>query len=209
MKEYWDTRYMEGGMIWGNTPSQSALHANDIFKSNHVNSILVPGSGYGRHTSYFFKQGYHVEGIEISKEAIRLARTLHPEITYYNGSVLDMPFSTLKYDAIYCFNVLHLFMEKDRHKLIKLCMEALIEHGIAFFTVFSEQEPSFGNGSESELNTFESKPGRPVHYFSEDDLLTHFSDFEVMETNLIRDNENHGDIGEHEHILRTICVRKI
>lgn len=208
MKDYWETRYFEGGMIWGNTPSLSALHAHDIFKNNHVHSILVPGSGYGRHTSFFFKQGYHVEGIEISTEALRLARALHSEIKYYNGSVLDMPFSENKYDAIYCFNVLHLFMESDRIKFIKSCEEALASHGIMFFTVFSEDESSFGSGIETEPNTFESKKGRPVHYFTSEDLLSHFSDFELIETNLIIDNENHGDIGEHEHILRTICVRK-
>jgi hypothetical protein len=70
--------------------------------------------------------------------------------------------------------------------------------------VFSEKEPSFGKGRETELNTFESKPGRPVHYFTHDDLLSHFRGFNVLETGLMEDAENHGADGPHVHVVRYI-----
>jgi ABC-type branched-subunit amino acid transport system substrate-binding protein len=86
-----------------------------------------------------------------------------------------------KYDGIYCFNVLHLFCENDRKRFIKECANRAKRDGILFFTVFSEKEDSYGKGAETEKNTFESKPGRPVHYFTESDLKEHFKGMEILE----------------------------
>ena len=76
-----------------------------------------------------------------------------------------------------------------------------------FFTVFSDEEPSFGQGKEVERNTYESRPGRPTHYFSEDDLREHFRDFKIIEMGTIQDPEDHGG-QPHTHILRYVLARK-
>ena len=182
MKEYWSQRYKAGGRIWGDGPSISAKHAAVLFESCRAQSVLVPGCGYGRHTEYFDSQGFDVSGIEIAPEAVEMARRANPNITYYEGSVLGMPYSPDKYDAIYCFNVLHLLMENDRAEFILECADALEDGGYAYFTVASEMEESYGRGPELEKNTFESKPGRPVHYFTEEDLKQSFSGFEVLDS---------------------------
>lgn len=209
MKDYWSKRFADGGKVWGENPSLSAKQACALFASCKVESILVPGSGYGRHTIYFESQGFDAEGIEITDEGIKLARSVNPEIVYYNGSVLDMPFSAKKYDAIYCFNVLHLFTAEDRKNFVASCIDALKECGYIYFTSASEQEESYGRGAEMEENTFESKPGRPVHYFTEDDLRNSFAGFEILDTGIIDENENHGEAGLHVHKLRYIFARKL
>jgi hypothetical protein len=76
-----------------------------------------------------------------------------------------------------------------------------------YFTVFSEKDPSFGRGQEVEKNTFESRPGRPVHYYSEGELREAFSGFEVLEIGSVADPEDHGD-GPHTHVLCYILARK-
>ena len=81
------------------------------------------------------------------------------------------------------------------------------EPGLAFFTVFSEEEPSFGQGRWVESNTYESRPDRPTHYFTEGNLREHFRDFEVIETGITHEPEDHGE-QPHTHILRYIFVRK-
>jgi chemotaxis methyl-accepting protein methylase len=106
--------------------------------------------------------------------AYNRAREFDPLSRFYNASVLDMSFDTNVYDAIYCFNVLHLFRENDRYVFIQQCDNKLNKGGLMFFTVFSEKESSFGEGREVERNTFESRPGRPAHYFTEADLKAHF-----------------------------------
>ena len=136
MKDYWSQRFKAGGKIWGDLPSISAKHAAVLFESSKVESILVPGCGYGRHTEYFDSQGLDVSGIEIAPEAVEIARKANPNINYFEGSVLDMPFSREKYDAIYCFNVLHLFEREDRGRLVQNCADALKKKGTCVFHRF-------------------------------------------------------------------------
>ncbi len=208
MKEYWEGRFIAEGQVWGTEPSGTAVAAAELFRAEGLQSILVPGAGYGRNAAYLAAQGFSVEGIEIADEARRLAETFCPGLTIFPGSVLDMPFSPAIYDGVYCFNVLHLFRREDRLRFIRLCLNQLRPGGISYFTVFSEQEPSFGRGAQVEVNTFESKPGRPVHYFDEADLREHFAACEVMETGLASDPEDHGAEGPHVHVVRYIAARK-
>ena len=135
-----------------------------------------------------------------------MALEFDPLSGFFNASVLDMSFLPEKYDAIYCFNVLHLFREKDRKLFIDQCQERVKDNGLMFFTVFSEKESSYGQGKEVEKNTFESKPGRPVHYFTESDLKAHFKGMEILETGIMEDPEDHGAEGPHTHRLRYIYV---
>jgi hypothetical protein len=81
-------------------------------------------------------------------------------------------------------------------------------NGLAFFTVFSETEVDYGKGREIEENTFETRPGRPAHYFTERDLLEHFPRFQCIQTGLAQDPENHGRDGPHVHALRYVLVQK-
>lgn len=206
--EYWERRFIKGGKIWGDRPSNTAFYALDLFKRHNLNKILVPGAGYGRNAKLFTDANLDVVGIEVSKSAINIAKKFDPKTRFFHGSVLDMPFKDEKYDGIYCFNVLHLFLKNARILFLSKCYNQLKIGGFAFFVVFSDKERSFGKGKQVEKNTFESKPGRPVHYFSESDLRKHFRKFSVIETGTIEDTENHGELGLHTHILRYIYVEK-
>jgi SAM-dependent methyltransferase len=206
MNEYWDDRFRAEGRIWGDRPSRTAEHALKIFQQNGVKSVLVPGSGYGRNTRLFSVAGFEVTGVEISPVACAEALNFDPLTRSYNASTLDMSFLDGHFDAVYCFNVLHLFWESDRRLLIRQCAGKLKNNGLMYFTVFSDREASFGKGREVENNTFESKPGRPAHYFTEEDLKKHFKDFALIELGLAEDPEDHGE-GPHTHLLRYIFVR--
>ena len=194
-------------MVWGAVPSRTAVYALERFREHGARSVLIPGSGYGRNSKLFSDAGFAVTGVEISPTAVQLAKEHDPETIFHNASVIDMTFLDVIYDAVYCFNVLHLFREADRKLFVSQCSDRLKSRGLAFFTVFSENEPTFGKGPETEPNTFESKPGRPVHYFTEADLRAHFRGFEVLETGLMKDPEDHGE-GPHTHILRFILAKK-
>jgi SAM-dependent methyltransferase len=205
-KEYWENRFAEEGKIWGESPSKSAHDALPLFLANHVKTVLVPGSGYGRNAKLFSALGLDVTGVEISETAFKMARQFDPRSQFYNGSVLDMSFDNRRYDAIYCYNVLHLFRQNERELFLQQCKGKLKNGGLAYFVVFSDTEASFGQGQKTEPNTFESKPGRPVHYFTEQDLRQHFRDFEVLDTGIIEEPEDHGGYA-HIHILRYIFAR--
>jgi len=209
MDSYWENRYQNESKIWGEAPSRTAHQALELFRQNDVKALLVPGSGYGRNTRLFSLSGFDVTGVEISATACEIAREFDPLSRFYCTSVLDMSFLTDTFDAVYCFNTLHLFPKEERESFIKECFEKVIDGGLIYFTVFSENEPSYGKGKEVEKNTFESKPGRPVHYFTEDDLKAHFTGMDIIESGIAEDFETHGEEGPHTHILRYICIRKV
>ena len=207
MNTFWEERFSDEGRIWGTTPSRTSEYAVQLFNKAGVHEVLVPGSGYGRNAVAFSRAGFQVTGIEISTTAIALALQNSEGVRYNHGSVLDMPFDDSMYDGIYCFNVLHLFRKSDRAAFLARCREQLKEGGVMFFVVFSDREPSYGMGKKVEENTFESKPGREVYYYSAEDLLMEFRDFEVLEAGMMEDPEDHGGEGMHTHLLRYIYVR--
>ena len=70
MREYWEIKYKDGGLMWDFLPSDSAIKTLDIFKSNKLNQILIPGFGYGRNARVFIENGFDVTGIEISNQQL-------------------------------------------------------------------------------------------------------------------------------------------
>ena len=205
--DFWENRFKAEGKVWGDDPSNSANIAHDIFKKHDVRNVYIPGIGYGRNALFFKQNGYDVAGTEISSTAVNILKEQTPDIRVKNQSAMDAFAENECFDAIYCFNVLHLFKLAERKKFINVCVNQLIQNGIGFFVVFSEKEASYGKGERVEENTFESKPGRPVHYFTEQDIKNDFTDFEILASGIINDRENHGQ-GPHEHVLRYIAVRK-
>lgn len=208
MNTFWEERFRDEGRIWGDSPSRTALYAIELFKKTGGREVLIPGSGYGRNAEAFARAGFEVTGMEISKTAVSIARQGSSKVRYHYGSVLDMPFDDLVYDGIYCFNVLHLFRKNDRVEFLQRSREQLKDGGVIFFVVFSDKEPSYGTGRMVEENTFESKPGREVHYYTEEDLIFDFHDFKIIATGMMEDPEEHGRDGRHIHLLRYIYARK-
>jgi 2-polyprenyl-3-methyl-5-hydroxy-6-metoxy-1,4-benzoquinol methylase len=208
MNTFWEERFCDEGRIWGDSPSRTAVYAIDLFRKTGVRKVLIPGSGYGRNAEALARAGFEVTGIEISKTAVSLARQGSLKIHYHIGSVLDMPFDNQVYDGIFCFNVLHLFRKDDRAAFLQRCREQLKDGGAMFFVVFSDKESSYGTGRLVEKNTFESKPGREVHYYTDEDLASEFRDLEIIETGMMEDPEEHGKEGRHIHLLRYIYARK-
>jgi SAM-dependent methyltransferase len=204
-EEYWNKRFLGEGIIWTLSPCKSAHIAKDKFVGLGIKSILIPGAGYGRNAKLFADSGFTVTGIEISERAIEIARENNVNIKYFNGSILDMPFESEKYDSIFCFNVLHLFLNKERKIVIDKFRTQLKENGLGFFVVMSELEESFGKGEEIEPNTYEPRKGKPVHYFTDSDLSEHFKGFQIVESGMIEEPESHG--GEHIHKCRYIMIK--
>ncbi|MBN1213886.1 MAG: class I SAM-dependent methyltransferase [Candidatus Lokiarchaeota archaeon] len=207
MKSYWNRRFELEEKIWGSKASQSAEKALELFNKDKIGSLLIPGAGYGRNSKLFSQAGYKVVGLEISDYACNIAKSFDLDTLFINASITNIPLLNERFNLIYCFNVLHLFLKNDRILFIENCYNLMKNNGFAFFTVFSEHESSFSKGKKIEENTYESKPGRPVHYFSEKDLIEHFESFSMIENGILNELENHGG-NEHTHRLRYIFVKK-
>ena len=129
--------------------------------------------------------------MEISDEACALAREYDPATKLHHGSFLDDDLVPGPYQGVYCFNVLQLFLKPDRIRFVRKSAQLLSPGGLMFFTGISDQDASFGQGEEVEENTFAVKPGKILHYFTLDDLKTHFAGFKVLEVGELEDQVSH------------------
>lgn len=208
MSTFWEARFAAEGAIWGREPSTTVERAHALFQQNGVRTLLIPGSGYGRNAAYFAERGYGVTGIEVSASALALAQGQDSISRFVHASILDDVLQDESFDGIYCFNVLHLFLAAERREVIRRCRRWLRPGGLAYFVVFSEKEETYGKGKSVEPETFETRPGRPAHYFSDADLRAHFADFTIIKTGLVSDPEDHSPEGPHVHELRCVCVKR-
>ncbi|WP_040951423.1 class I SAM-dependent methyltransferase [Gorillibacterium massiliense] len=180
MSDYWDQRYQNEGMIWGETASPTADHARQLFAENGAKTVLVPGAGYGRNTRAFSAE-FLVDAIELSPDAIELARKFDPRTTFIEGSALDHA-TGKTYDGIYCYDLIHLFEQMERDSLTVNLIKHLGEKGLLYITCFSDEDANCGLGKETEPGTYEYKPGKLAHFFSEEDLRRHFAGLTIVET---------------------------
>ncbi len=206
LKTFWNTQFAQYHHIWGDTPSQSAEIALTLFRKHQINKILVPGSGYGRNTRLFSTCGFDVTGVEISGEACALAREYDPATKVYNGSFLDDDPVQGPFQGIYCFNVLQLFLKPDRIRFVQKSAQLLSPAGLMFFTGISDQDPSCGQGEEVEANTFAVQPDKTLHYFTVDDLKSHFAGFEILEVGDLEDQVSHTRYGAKSYRIRYLLA---
>lgn len=77
------------------------LKLTDLIQEYNPSSILDLGSGEGYYTNYF-KENINADivGIDIAKEAVRIASKQNKEITYIVGSVQDIPLFDKTIDLI-------------------------------------------------------------------------------------------------------------
>jgi 2-polyprenyl-3-methyl-5-hydroxy-6-metoxy-1,4-benzoquinol methylase len=207
-KDFWNTQFAKHRYIWGESPSKSAGIALSLFHKHKVNKILVPGSGYGRNSKLFSTSGFDVTGIEISEEACALAREYDPATKLHNGSFLEDNFVQGSYQGIYCFNVLQLFLKPDRIRFVQKSAQILSPGGLMFFTGISDQDASHGQGEEVEENTFAVQPDKILHYFTLDDLKSHFEGFKILEAGELEDQVSHTMYGLKSYQIRYVlaCV---
>lgn len=137
IKDYWDRRFKMEGMIWGQEPSKTAVHAKDLFLENQVKTVLVPGAGYGRNT----------------------------KARFIEDSALSPRPDGKRYDAVYCFDLLHLLLKPERKTLVEQCAGHLQSGGLMYFTSFSDEDSHSGIGKQIEDGTYEYTEGKYAHFF--------------------------------------------
>ena len=182
MEEFWESSFQEKQAMWGLNPSKSAVLTKDFFIENNVKDILIPGIGYGRNAKIFHENGINVTGIEISKTAIELARVKEGlDIKIYHGSVNDMPFDNNIYDGIFCYALLHLLNNRERHKLIRDCYNQLKPNGHMIFTVISKKAPMYKTGKQLSSDRYETMKGVKLFFYDSDSIKREFKKYGLME----------------------------
>jgi tellurite methyltransferase len=122
--------------------------------------------GTGRNAIYLAKEGFEVEGIDISSEAVRVALdrarsagvSLKARVADLEG---DYPIERGAYDVILCFNYL-------QRSLIPRIKEGLRVGGMVVYETFIVDQARFG------------KPKNPDYLLKHNELLEMFRDFRCL-----------------------------
>jgi len=183
MKEYWENKFKEINLMWGLEPAESSFYTMDFFRSKNIQKVLIPGIGYGRNASIFYKNGFDITGIEISEHAIEMAKELLGlPFKIHCGSVNDMPFDSEIYDGIFCYALLHLLNKRERIRFIKNCFNQLSIGGYMILSVVSKSASMYGQGKFLSKNRYEIMKGVNVFFFDPESVRNEFSKFGLVET---------------------------
>ena len=187
MTEYWESKFKDEGALWDFFPSDSAIRTLDIFKSNKLKQILIPGFGYGRNARLFIENGFEVTGIEISESAIELANANGLNCLIHHGSVTSMPFDDIKYDGIFCYALIHLLNKRERQGFLKSCFNQLKNNGLMIFVVASTQMSMYGTGKYLSKDRFEISKGLKVFFYDSKSVFREFSPYGMIDSEEIEE----------------------
>jgi len=186
MGEFWEDSFKSKREMWGWEPAGSALLALELFKKHKLQTILIPGFGYGRNAKVFIDNGFEVSGIEISNTAIEIAKQqFSHNIKLHHGSIELMPFDQQLYNGIFCYALLHLLNEAQRSKLIADCYSQLLPGGYMVFISISKLDLRFGQGNEISKDTFSSRPGVDLFFYDSASIQSAFGNYGLVDAEVI------------------------
>ena len=142
---YWDEYYKKDAAP--SFPSPFAEYvANKLSKKQN---ILEIGCGNGRDSKFFSSKGHHVTGLDRSREAIELCKSLYSNesIKFFFGEITDIAkTNNKKYDLIYSRFVVHAMSINEELEMLKTSYQLLNNNGQFFIECRSINDPLSNTG---------------------------------------------------------------
>ena len=115
----------------------------------------------------------------------------------------------MQFDGIYLSNVLHLFLAGDRKRLMER-MNAMLKPGgmLALTCISVYDQNNYGIGREVEANTFEKHEGKPLHFYTEEEVLRIFEGNYDLLTHTLHAQTEFDPSGESEDLQLWFVVGK-
>lgn len=193
----WEKIFEEQGRVF-TEPHPHMGRVIEVFYDHHVKKVLDVGCGSGRHLVYLSKEGFDTYGFDVSISALTLAREWLAE-EGLSAAVEEhrmeepFPYDTDFFDAVISTQVIHHNRMKDVLFTVSEIERVLRPGGLLFvtFPVFSEV-PSEGKMDwkleQIEPGTYVPQRGPeagiPHHYFTEDEIYSVFSNFNIQSIHL-------------------------
>ncbi len=165
-----------------------------LFRKNHASRILDLGCGTGRHTIYFAKRDFKVNGFDWSREAIKRARQLlragklSADLEVWDMTEFPYPYEDASFDAVLSMKVIHHTNFGNIRRIISEVERIIAKKGFLYL-----QAPTYekairlrDEGSKSpefEPGTFLPTKGEEKgilhHHFTMEELLKLLSNFQI------------------------------
>lgn len=218
-KELWENLHKES-RFRPKYPSELVVqYVFRNFKRDNKTKVLDLGCGAGRHTYFMSKENLQVYGIDISSDGVEYAKKILEQDNLNGnikvGSADNIPFADEMFDGIISYGVLYYCTIDEIKKSVKEIYRVLKKSGKALLVVRSTEDYRYGDGIEIEKNTFlineedESKCAfneneMKIHFFTRDELMKLFNNFNSISIDMIEETSNNGEYKDSNYIVQLI-----
>ena len=126
--------------------------------------ILDVGSGTGKDSQVLTKMGYKTMGIDLSKQLLNKAKSLHPELDFKYMDARNLEFEDNSFGGVWCNAVLLHLNDENLGKALSEIYRVLVPKG-AVAVSFKE-----GEGSREVVEKFSTELARFYNFKSGDEL---------------------------------------
>lgn len=150
------------------------------------------GCGNGNHAVFLAELGYDVYGMDISREAVDIAKAwlnkkgLEADIQV--GDVEELPYRDKFFDVVITDGVLDHILFSKAKKVVSEIKRVCVKGGYLFITLRSTEDSDFGRGRKVAHNTFELEEGYEKgliqHYFDLEEIKELLEGFRIFDIEL-------------------------
>lgn len=165
--------------------SEEILDFLKLLKSG--NKILDLGCGDGKYSFFIGSQGFSVLGIDISREAVKIANNYKglnriENVDFRVGNITSPKLSEDSVDAIFLINSYHCLTSVQRSETLNEVERILKRKGFIFISILSLKDESYPRTKWTELeeNTFQDKDGRIFHFFDKREIKQELKNFRIL-----------------------------
>ncbi len=186
-KEHFERAYATGSDMW--TKNNFSLHEKEFISVLPHNAMVLDlGAGRGRFTFRLGDAGMRVIGLEYVKSIVEKnneetkLRGLEKNIRFYEGDVLDIPFTDSGFDGVADVGLLHYLFHEDFEKYSSEVSRVMKSGGFYLLVVLSKASTQYlgFTPKSSTLSDYEYE-GVHVHFFTEEEIQKLFAkDFTIV-----------------------------
>lgn len=206
---HWEKNFSNRPDMFGTDASVAAVYTLDQFKKNNFKNIVELGSGQGRDSIFFAKNGLNIQSLDYSQSGIKRIQEKSTQLGL--GNLLDakifdvrerLPFDDNSIDGcyshmLYCMALTFEEIENlnnEVHRVLK-------QDGLNVFTVRNIEDGDYQNGIHRGEDLYESN-GFIVHFFSKDKIKKLLRGFELLDMSTFEE-------GSFPRRLYRVTMRKI
>jgi len=174
--------------MWKN-PCVMSYYLLNRWKTKGKSSFLDLGCGLGRHTVLFAKNGFEVDALDISENAIERAKKWAEDenlsVKFAIGDMIDLPYSDSSFDCILCRNVMSHTNTAGIKKIISEFKRILKTDGECYLTLSSKNTWGYQQDwpkvdENTKLLMQEGPEYKVPHFYADYDLIKKlFADFKI------------------------------
>ena len=185
---HWEKNFSNRPDMFGTDASVAAVYTLDQFKKNNFKNIVELGSGQGRDSIFFAKNGLNIQSLDYSQSGIKRIQEKSTQLGL--GNLLDakifdvrerLPFDDNSIDGCYSHMLYCMALSfEEIENLNNEVHRVLKQDGLNVFTVRNIEDGDYQNGIQRGEDLYESN-GFIVHFFSKEKIKKLLRGFELLD----------------------------